>query len=81
MIIALYSTSDPEVAPGRRHLAQFEKLKNRLSINFYGATAEEARQKAQKFWDTEVLPKARPAGERDAEDASEPENDMFGDLL
>ena len=78
MIIAAYTSEDPAIAPNRRCLAQFEKPKNRLCINFYGATPEEARGKAQTFWDSEVLPKARPAAERGAD---ETEDDLFGDLM
>ena len=79
MIIAVYTSEDPAIAPNRRGLAQFEKLKNRLYINFYGATHEEARQKAQAFWDTEVLPKARSAAQRAAEESADPDDDLLGD--
>lgn len=82
MIIVVYTSDDPAIAPNRRCLAQFEKLKNRLCINFYGATPEEARGKAQAFWETEVLPKARPAAERSADEvAADAEDDILGDLL
>ena len=81
MIIAVYTSDDPAIAPNRRCLAQFEKLKNRLCINFYGATPEEARQKAQEFWDSEVLPKARPAAERGADEFADPDDDLLGDLM
>ena len=79
MIIVVYTSDDPAIAPNRRCLAQFEKLKNRLCINFYGATPEEARQKAQEFWDTEVLPKARPAAERGADETAEADDADEGD--
>ena len=81
MIIVVYTSDDPAIAPARRCLAQFEKLKNRLCINFYGATPEEARQKAQEFWDTEVLPKARSAAQRAAEEFADPDDDLLGDLM
>lgn len=84
MIIAVYTTDDPAVAPGKRCLAQFEKLKNRLCINFYAETPEAARQKAQTFWETEVLPKARPAAQRSADEVAadaEDGDDILGDLL
>ena len=81
MIITVYTTDDPAIAPARRCLAQFEKLKNRLCINFYGATPEEARQKAQAFWDSEVLPKARSAAQRAAEEFADPDDDLLGDLM
>ena len=79
MIIVVYTSDDPAIAPARRCLAQFEKLKNRLCINFYGATPEEARQKAQEFWETEVLPKARPAAQRAAEEFADPDDADEGD--
>lgn len=81
MIIAVYKTEDPGVVPARRFLAQYEKLKNRLLINFYGATEDEARQRAQDFWDAEVLPKAQPAAERCHDEAADADDDLFGDLL
>ena len=81
MIITVYTTDDPAIAPARRCLAQFEKLKNRLCINFYGATPEEARGKAQAFWETEVLPKARPAAERGPDESAEADDDLLGDLM
>ena len=81
MIIAVYTSDDSAIAPNRRCLAQFEKLKNRLCINFYGATPEEARGKAQTFWETEVLPKARPAAERGPDEPAEPDDDLLGDLM
>lgn len=81
MIIAVYETKDPAIAPNRRCLAQFEKLRNRLCINFYGTTPEEARGKAQAFWDSEVLPKARPAAERGADETAEADDDLLGDLM
>ena len=81
MIIAVYTSDDPAIAPARRCLAQFEKLKNRLCINFYGATPEEARGKAQTFWETEVLPKARPAAERGPDEPAEADDDLLGDLM
>lgn len=79
MIITVYTTDDPAIAPNRRCLAQFEKLKNRLCINFYGATPEEARGKAQTFWETEVLPKARPAAERGPDEPAEADDADEGD--
>ena len=79
MIIVVYTSDDPAIAPNRRCLAQFEKLKNRLYINFYGATPEEARQKAQEFWDTDVLPKARPAAERGPDESADPDDADEGD--
>lgn len=96
MIIVVYTSDDPTIAPARRCLAQFEKLKNRLCINFYGATPEEARGKAQTFWETEVLPKARPDEPAEADDADEGDapilslarkkpqvvdDDLLGDLM
>lgn len=93
MKIAVYETTE-DVPPKRRFLAQFEKIKNRLCIHFYGATAEEARQKAQDFWDKQVLPNARKKTDdeiaADAVDQDEEIRDpekpsaaasIFGDLL
>ena len=79
MIIAVYTSEDPAIAPNRRCLAQFEKLKNRLCINFYGATPEEARGKAQTFWETEVLPKARSAAQRGPDEPAEVDDADEGD--
>lgn len=79
MIIAVYTSDDPAIAPNRRCLAQFEKLRNRLCINFYGATPEEARGKAQTFWETEVLPKARSAAQRAAEESADLDDADEGD--
>lgn len=79
MIIVVYTSDDPAIAPNRRCLAQFEKLRNRLCINFYGATPEEARGKAQAFWETEVLPKARPAAKRGPDEPTEVDDADEGD--
>lgn len=72
MIIVTYESRDPETPAYRRWLAQVEKISRRFYVTFHGASEEEARAKAQTFWD-EVVLKGKPST------TDEPEND--GDIL
>lgn len=60
MIIATYESKNPELSPSRRWLAQIEKIKGRFYVIFHGSTEDEAREKAQKFWDELVLKCSKP---------------------
>lgn len=60
MIIATYESKNPELSPSRRWLAQIEKIKGRFYVIFHGSTEDEAREKAQKFWDELVLKRSKP---------------------
>jgi len=84
MNIVSYEATD-DVPEGKRHLAQYSGVNKHLIFSFYGQTAEEARAKAQAFWEKEVMPKAKTKAQA-ASEAADPTSqdepdDLFGDLL
>lgn len=70
MNIVNYTTTD-DVPEHKRHLAQFTGINKHLIFSFYGATAAEARGKAQAFWDKEIAPKIAKSAEK-APDSVQP---------
>lgn len=84
-------TADDDAPEGKRHLAQFTGINKHLIFSFYGATAAEARGKAQAFWDKEIAPKIAKSAEKapavqnapeaPVQQKAEPEYDPLGDLL